>query len=149
MLFGTDSEPTHYSKLLAEEKIAEKLSTLSHSPNIDRNALRTVILNSANISLEEYDAYWTRTTSYRNQSLIHREHHPNKIRNRELQYPILDPAKQTLMSLYILLIKLARTYPNEPDQHNVYPVEFISEDSIDKLESYLQSVNPNINFSEQ
>ena len=118
-LFGSYSEPTHYYKLIETHSLINKLFEAGVNRSKKKD-LKSFILNSSNVQPEEYDAYHQLTKEYRDRNLVHREHSPDEINDDDISYPKLDIAKETFLSLILLLINLARKYPSQIDDVNSY-----------------------------
>lgn len=81
----------------------------------DRKHLKNHLLKLSNLSTDEFDKYHTSTKEYRDRNLIHREHSPVKINDGDLSFPILNLAKNTFLSLTLILIQLAKRFPSSQD----------------------------------
>ncbi|HCC3233743.1 TPA: hypothetical protein JD761_002490 [Legionella pneumophila subsp. pneumophila] len=142
MLFGTYDEPTHYHKLLDYTGIKSNLQTIYLGGEIDKNKLREKLLESMSISFEDFCAYHKCVVEYRNKYLSHREHHPNQIKDGDLTYPRLDIARQSLLSIFFILIQILREYPNTSTKDNKYFCEYKNFNSIDAIEEYSTKIYP-------
>jgi len=118
-IFGSYSEPTHYHKLLETQALRAKLLEIGLAL-ADADQLRDYILDRAGLKLDEYGSYHELTKDYRDRNLIHREHSPDEIKDGDLYFPRLAIAKDTFLSLVLLLINLAKKFPEIGDEVNSY-----------------------------
>lgn len=73
-LFGTNSEQTHYKKLLNIGYIAQYLELDPMTNNTrDGKTLKLTLLKLANMTIDEFDEYWDHMNNYRKMFLIHME----------------------------------------------------------------------------
>ena len=124
-LFGAYSEPTHYQRLLTTHALKTKLAEISIVPP-DKEKLKFILLENTGVLVNEFDQYHQLTKDYRDRNLIHRENSPRKINDGDLYYPHLTTAKETFISLTLVLIKLSRKFPAMQDGVNFY--KFIYDD---------------------
>lgn len=130
-IFGSYSEPTHYHKLLGTQPLKTKLSDLGINPP-EADQLRLWLLKDAELTEEAFNEYHQLTKDYRDRNLVHRENSPEKINDGDLYYPKMEFAKRTFLSLIVILIKLAKNFPETQDAVNHY--EFIYDDFSEKSE---------------
>lgn len=140
-LFGSYSEPTHYYQLLSTPLLKEMLVKVNINLT-DRTHLKRFILNNCSLSIIQFDKYHKLVKDYRDKNLIHREHSPTKINDGDLSYPILGIAKKTVFSLISLVIKIARTFPQDQSNSNFYSFQYhdLSKPQINKI--IKQSIPP-------
>lgn len=118
-VFGSHSEPTHYYNLIETQSLVIKLLEVGIEA-ADTEHLKGFLLNGCNLKAEEYDTYHQLTKEYRDRNLVHREHSPDEINDGDLYFPKLDIAKDTFLSLALLLINLAKKFPEVGDEVNSY-----------------------------
>lgn len=124
-LFGAYSEPTHYYHLLNTHALKTKLTEIGINPP-NEEKLKSILLETVDLSVEKFDQYHQITKDYRDRNLIHREHSPSEVNDGDLYYPPLFIAKETFLSLALLLIKLSKQFPDKQDEVNFY--KFIYDD---------------------
>lgn len=129
-LFGSYSEPTHYYHILDTINLQSKLIEIKINPPNKPKLKAKLIAYSNNLSEKEFNKYHKLTKDYRDRSLIHREHLPEEINDGDLRYPMLDIAKETFLSLTLILIELARKFSSQRDVVNYF--RFIYDDLHDK-----------------
>ena len=118
-IFGSYTEPTHYHKLIETQALRTKLTEVGvMSADVDH--LRSYLLDHAQLSREQYNSYHELTKDYRDRNLIHCEHSPEEIKDGDLYFPKLNVAKDTFLSLALLLINLAKQFPEAADEVNSY-----------------------------
>lgn len=141
-LFGSYSEPTHYYHLLGIHALKTKLIEININPP-NKEQLKSNLLILSKLSINDFDQYHQLTKDYRDKNLIHREHSPTKIKDGDLSYPKIDTAKENFLSLTLILIKLAKRFPNTQDKINCYQFIYDDFDSKDKILELIQKSIPN------
>lgn len=100
-LFGTNAEHLHWSKIFT-----------------DREEFRQYILDSVEMTMDEWNNYWEELTKYRNKAVSHfdPEFRPSR-------YPDLEPALKSVIACYDYLLRKLERYGiphNFPPSLKVY-----------------------------
>jgi hypothetical protein len=140
-IFGSYPESTHYHHLLETQLLKTKLLELSINP-VDKEHLKHAILSGCDLQSSDYDNYHQLTKEYRDRNLIHREHSPSEINDGDLYFPNLEIAKQTLLSLTLILIKLAKRFPETQDEVNCFKFLYDDIDSQEKISTLIMGSFP-------
>lgn len=146
-IFGSYSEPTHYNKLIETQALKAKLLEVELVLT-GADQLRAYILDNAGLKPDEYSAYHELTKDYRNRNLVHREHSPDEIKDGDLYFPKLDIAQNIFISLVLLLINLAKKFPEVGgDEVNSY--KFLYDDFSEKAQifSLIEKSFPRFNLN--
>ncbi|HAT9402036.1 hypothetical protein SDC32_11690 [Legionella pneumophila serogroup 8] len=144
MLFGSHSEPTHYKKLIEYKNISEYLSKILSCSEVNKKNLQDYILNCMGLTEKEYKKIHRKIKDYRDRYLAHREHHPSKINNDDLVFPETNVIKKALESLYLLLIKIIKYFPNTPDKNNNRYVSYLLLNSYEDIEEFAKLTFPKL-----
>lgn len=138
LIFGSYKEPTHYSNLLNYPGIKRKLENLTGYSELCRHTFKDYFLKEAKIEFEEYKKFHKETKKYRDMYLIHREHHSSVVNYGDIISPKLDNCRVTLDTVFILILKLLKKYPKEPDQLNTYLFQHEDLVSVQQLEDSMK-----------
>lgn len=132
-LFGTDNEETHYSKLVLDEIIRNKLSEILKSSLNIRGKIRNKIFEAVAMNEMDYLKYWDNVVKYRNEYLVHRVHNPGKVVKGIIKYPKTLPMKRSLLYLYYLLVQIIKSYDGKK---GIYQLDFIDCKSQNDIDTY-------------
>lgn len=143
MLFGSYSEPTHYKKLIEYKSISKYLCQILSCSEINKETLHDYLLTCIGLNEAEYKKVHKKIKDYRNKYLAHRVHHPSEINDASLLFPELNVIKIALESLYLLLIKIIKYFPDNPDKNNNYHVPYLLLNSYEDIEEFAKLTFPN------
>lgn len=142
-IFGSYSEPTHYYQLLETQALQQKLIDIGIGAS-EKDKLKEYLLKGSDLTPDNFDSYHQLTKEYRDRNLIHREHSPSEIKDGDLYFPKLEIAKKTLLSLILILIKLAKRFPEHQDEVNNYMFIYDDFDDQDKICEAIKKSFPNL-----
>lgn len=143
MIFGSYSEPTHYTKLIENQNVRERLCQIISDQEITKKKLIKHILEHTGLNNIEYKVIHNKIKDYRDRYLVHREHHPSKISEDCLFNPKLEEINKTFESLYMLLVKIMSSYPEVSNENHKYYVSYLLINSQNDLEEFLKLTLPN------
>ncbi len=121
-LFGTDSEPTHYKKLMTTNFLTEKLRSIGIE---DREDLKNQLLRQFNLTETEHNESREEMKDIRNKYIIHRKHNPKEINNGDLSFPEIEEPLKSVKGLYSILVKILDICPtDQKNNHDLKVAEF-------------------------
>ena len=141
-LFGANSEPTHYHKLI-EKKYALRpiLEQLGINP-VTKENLKNFILSEMQVSKKDFDEFWEKTRDYRNRALIHHVHDPAQINDGDLDYPEIEIILKTAYPLFKNINIIAAAFPKKQDTANHYKVMYYNFANKNELFDYFKQTFP-------
>ena len=122
-VFGTDSEPTHWKKLVEEH---------------DHDNFREGLLKHINLTDPEWDRYWREVKDYRNNLITHFRKDPKIIR-----YPSLDNIINSTFYYYEWLVKKLEEYgiKQEPEDLRGYYIKCLEQANLFSETAYRSTEN--------